>query len=58
MGVMKTSAQRWEKTGAVPLDVNKYLAEELKTTIAVLQGALPEPALSRVVVDVLYASEV
>lgn len=47
-GVMKTSAQRWEKTGAVPLDVAKYLAEELKTTISVLQGALPEPAPSRV----------
>ena len=58
VGVMKTSAQRWEKTGAVPLDENKYLAKELKTTIAVLQAALPEPALSRVVVDVLYASEV
>ncbi|UUZ71120.1 hypothetical protein LP415_18380 [Polaromonas sp. P1(28)-8] len=48
MGVMKTSAQRWEKTGAVPLEMAKYLAEELKTTTAVLQGALPEPAPSRV----------
>jgi transcriptional regulator with XRE-family HTH domain len=47
-GVMKTSAQRWEKTGAVPLEIAKYLAEELKTTTAVLQGALPEPAPSRV----------
>ena len=48
VGVMKTSAQRWERTGAVPLGMAKHLAEELKTTIAVLQGALPEPAPSRI----------
>lgn len=48
VGVMKTSAQRWEKTGAVPLSMAQHLAEELKTTTAVLQGALPQPAPSRV----------
>lgn len=46
--VMKNSAQRWEAKGAVPADMAKHLAEELKTTIAVLQGALPEPAPSRI----------
>lgn len=47
-GVMKTSAQRWEKTGAVPLDMAKYIAQELKTTVDVLVGSAPEPAPSLV----------
>lgn len=45
---MKTSAQRWEKTGAVPPNMAKYIAEELKTTVAVLRGSAPEPASSLV----------
>lgn len=48
VGVIKTSAYRWEKTGMVPRDMANHLAEVLNTTIAVLQGELPEPAPSRV----------
>lgn len=48
VGVMKTSAQRWEKTGAVPANMAKHIADELKTTTAVLQGSAPDPAPSRV----------
>lgn len=46
--VMKNSAQRWETTGAVPPDMAQHLATELKTSVAILQGALPEPAPSRI----------
>lgn len=48
IGVIKTSAQRWEKTGAVPLDMAKYIAQELNTTVDVLVGSAPEPAPSLV----------
>jgi transcriptional regulator with XRE-family HTH domain len=46
--VLKASAQRWERTGKIPRALVAVLAEELNTTIEVLQGALPEPAPSRV----------
>lgn len=46
--VMKNSAHRWEATGAVPPDMAQHLATELKTSVAILQGALPEPAPSRI----------
>lgn len=45
--VMKNSAQRWEAHGAVPPETAQHLAAVLKTTVAVLQGGLPEPAPSR-----------
>ena len=48
VGVMKTSAYRWEKSGAIRPDLARHLAAELNTTLAVLQGALPEPEPSRV----------
>lgn len=46
--VMKTSAGRWEQLGRVQPHLVKHLAEELKTTIAILQGEPPEPAPSRI----------
>lgn len=46
--VLKNTAQRWESTGAIPRQMALHLADELGTTIAVLQGALPEPASSKV----------
>ncbi len=40
--VMTTNYQRWERTGAMMPEVAKHLADELGTTVAVLQGATPE----------------
>jgi len=48
LAVQKNSAQRWESTGALPADMAKHLADELRTTVAVLQGSLPEPAPSKI----------
>lgn len=42
LAVMKTNYQRWERTGAMTPEVAKHLAAELGTTVAVLQGAMPE----------------
>ena len=46
--VLKNTAQRWEKTGAVPLEMAQHLAKILGTTVSVLQGAAPEPASNKV----------
>jgi transcriptional regulator with XRE-family HTH domain len=46
--VLKNTVQRWEASGAIPVAMAKHLAEVLQTTVAILQGALPEPAPSRV----------
>lgn len=46
--VIKNTVQRWESTGAIQSDMARHLADVLHTTIAVLQGALPEPAPSKV----------
>lgn len=40
-GVMKRSYQRWERSGAMPLETAKHLADELGATVAVLQGGVP-----------------
>lgn len=45
---MKTATQRWEKEGTVQRSMAQYLATVLRTTVAVLQGALPEPAPLRI----------
>lgn len=45
---MKTAAQRWEKNGTVQRPMAQYLATVLRTTLAVLQGALPEAAPLRI----------
>jgi transcriptional regulator with XRE-family HTH domain len=46
--VLKNTAQRWEASGAIPANMAKHLAEVLQTTVAILQGALPEAASSRI----------
>jgi hypothetical protein len=46
--VLKNTAQRWEASGAIPANMAMHLAEVLQTTVAILQGALPAPAPSRV----------
>lgn len=46
--VLKNTGQRWESTGAVPREMAKHLAAVLGTTVAVLQGEAPKPALNRV----------
>lgn len=40
--VMKTSYQRWERHGAMTPATARYLAEDLRTTVAVLRGAAPD----------------
>ena len=44
--VMKNSAGRWENNGTVALDMVKHLAAALGTTVAILQGAQPDPGPS------------
>lgn len=46
--VMKNSAGRWENNGTVALDMVEHLAAALGTSVAVLQGARPDPAPSRI----------
>ena len=45
---MKNTAGRWERAETVQLDMVRYLAQVLETTVAVLQGAAPDPAPSRI----------
>ena len=46
--VMKNSAGRWETKGTVALGMVEHLAAALGTTVAVLQGAAPDPAPNRI----------
>ena len=46
--VMKNSAGRWENNGTVALDMVEHLAAALGTSVAVLQGARPDPAPNRI----------
>jgi len=46
LSVMKSNYQRWERTGAMTPVVAKHLADELNTTVAILQGATPEAPAS------------
>ena len=41
--VMKSMYQRWERKGAMPRQTAQHLAEELATTLEVLQGLEPLP---------------
>jgi len=40
--VMKRSYQRWEQSGAMTPETAQHLADELRTTVAMLQGAAPD----------------
>ncbi|RYE71551.1 MAG: XRE family transcriptional regulator [Oxalobacteraceae bacterium] len=48
LAVMKSGYQRWERCGAMTPETAKHLAAELRTTVGVLQGAVPEAPLDSV----------
>ncbi|VTU31078.1 hypothetical protein SRS16CHR_04806 [Variovorax sp. SRS16] len=48
LNVMKRSYQRWERSGAMTPETAKHLAAELRTTVAMLQGAAPDVPVNTV----------